>query len=418
MTVGVVGAGISGLALVRELRERDVDVVAYEATDEPGGIMRSQTVDGRVLELGPQRLRLTPQIEGLLADLELTDQLRHGTDGPLFVYRDGTLRVAPLSVREAIGTDLLSWRGKLRILLEPLVGGPPEPGESVEGYLTRAFGPEAATQFLAPVYSGLYGTHPDDMPVEHSLGRALERTGIEGSLLVWVLRRLLQGRETPPICSLDSGLGAIPRAIYERHADRIHLETPVETVQPASDGYRLETPRGETTVDSLVVTTPAPTAADLLEDVGGVADHLAQLAYTPIAMAYLTADYDGEGIGAIVPDHAPLAISGCTFNDSLLDRDRLYTCYLDPGSYPDLAAASDEELGEVAATAFEQLTGGSAEPLHIHRWSPGMPAYDESWATLEALEVPENLHLCANYMDRPGIPGRLRHASRVAEQLA
>ena len=54
MTVGIVGAGITGLALTQDLRERGVDTVAFEATAEPGGVIRSTTVDGRVVEHGPQ----------------------------------------------------------------------------------------------------------------------------------------------------------------------------------------------------------------------------------------------------------------------------------------------------------------------------------------------------------------------------
>ena len=99
MRVGVVGAGISGLALVRSLSERGADVIAFEANAEPGGLMRSRRVDGHVLELGPQRLRLTPEIDAMVDELGLRGELREGDDDlPLYVYHDGSLRVVPLSV--------------------------------------------------------------------------------------------------------------------------------------------------------------------------------------------------------------------------------------------------------------------------------------------------------------------------------
>lgn len=419
MTVGIVGAGISGLALVRELERCDVDVVAFEASDEPGGIMRSRTVDGRVIELGPQRLRLTPTIETLVEELDLTGELRYGDDDqPLYVYHDDKLRTVPLSVREALTTDLLSLSGKLRILKEPLTG-PARDGETVEEFLTRKFGKQASRRYFGPLYSGLYGTDPDDMLVEYSLGRALENAGIDGSILLWVLKRVIRGRETPPICTFDDGLGTLTEALYEAYADRIDLETPVREIRRIDDAYELHTGDGTTTVDDVVVTTPAGTAADLLDPVDeSTAATLRRFNYNPIALAYLDSDFDGEGIGALVPSHEESTISGSTWNASFLDRDRLFTCYLDPGTYPEMGTASDDELGRVAAEAFERLTGSPAEPIHVHRWDPGMPAYDRSWTALDELDTPDGVHLCTNFVERPGIPGRLRHARRVAENVA
>jgi protoporphyrinogen oxidase (EC 1.3.3.4) len=101
MRVGVVGAGISGLTVVDALADRGVDVVGVESRNEPGGIVRSRRMDGRVVELGPQRLRLIPSIESLVERLGLGEQLQIGDDDqPLYIYHDNALRVAPLSVRE------------------------------------------------------------------------------------------------------------------------------------------------------------------------------------------------------------------------------------------------------------------------------------------------------------------------------
>ncbi|APW98679.1 protoporphyrinogen oxidase [Halobiforma lacisalsi AJ5] len=419
MTVGVVGAGISGLTLVRSLEERGVDVAAFEARDEPGGVMRSRQVDGRVLELGPQRLRLTPGIESLVEDLELRDQLRIGDDDqPLYVYHDGSLEVVPLSVQEAITTDLLSPLGKLRILKEPFTD-PQRPGETVDEFLVRKFGRQAARRYFGPLYSGLYGTDPRDMLMEYSLGRALDGAGIDGSILTWVARKVVSGRDAPPICSFDDGLGKLSERLYEEHADSIALETPVERIEEPGEGYEIVTPDGTERVDDVVLTTPAPTSAALLESVDdGLARTLRSFNYNPIGMVFVESDLERDGIGALVPSGSDVGISGSTWNASFLDRDRLFTCYVDPASDPEMPDRSDEELGAVAAAEFERLTGASATPIHVHRWDPGMPAYDRSWTAMDDLQPPEGIHFCANYVGRPGIPGRIRNAKRLAGKLA
>ncbi|MCH7891084.1 MAG: NAD(P)/FAD-dependent oxidoreductase, partial [Gemmatimonadetes bacterium] len=57
--IGIVGGGISGLVLAYELRHLGVDVTVWEAASVPGGVMRSQLHKDLVLELGPQRARLS-----------------------------------------------------------------------------------------------------------------------------------------------------------------------------------------------------------------------------------------------------------------------------------------------------------------------------------------------------------------------
>ncbi len=423
MRVGVVGAGISGLTLVDALAGRDIDVVAVEARDEPGGIVRSQRIDGRVVELGPQRLRLTPGIEEFVDNLGLRDSLRTGDDDqPLYIYHDDALRVAPLSVREAITTDLLSPAGKLRLLAEPLTA-PAKPGETVDEFLVRRFGRQAARRYMGPLYSGLYGTDPREMLHEYSLGRALDNAGVGRSLLWWVLKRVVAGREAPPICTFDDGLGALTDALYEAHSDVIELDTAATEIRSQDEkddagGYELVTDTGIEIVDEIVVTTPAPTAAELVAPVDGdLAATVDRFQYNPITMVFLDSAYSGEGIGALVPPDGDLPISGSTWNASFLDRDGVFTCYVDPNSDPEMTERSDEAVGDLAADAFEELTGAAATPLGVHRWEPGMPAYDGSWTAMDDLNPPEGLHFCTNFVGRPGIPGRIRSAKRIAREI-
>ena len=431
MRVGVVGAGISGLTLVDALSERDIDVVAVEARETAGGIVRSQQIDGRVVELGPQRLRLTPGIEGFVDDLALHDQLRTGDDDqPLYIYHDDALRVAPLSVREAITTDLLSPAGKLRLLAEPLTASA-KPGETVDEFLVRRFGRQAARRYMGPLYSGLYGTDPREMLHEYSLGRALDNAGVGRSLLWWVAKRVARGREAPPICTFDDGLGTLTDALYEAHSDVISLDTAATAIRPhgassdstnsedsSDSGYELATDNGSEIVDEIVVTTPAPTAAELVAAVDSdLAATVAEFRYNPITMVFLDSAYGGEGIGALVPPDGDIPISGSTWNASFLDRDGVFTCYVDPNSDPEMTERSDTALGELAADAFEELTGAAATPLGVHRWEPGMPAYDGSWTAMDDLNPPEGLHFCTNFVGRPGIPGRIRSAKRIAREI-
>lgn len=416
MTVAVIGGGMSGLAATHFLESAGANVVTFEASDEPGGIVASRTVDGYVLERGPQRLRLSQPVASLLETLDLEDEVIYGEDDqPLFAYYDGALRPMPLSVREAITTDLLSWPGKARVLLEPLTGGA-KPGETVEAYLTRKFGREVATRFAGPLYSGLYGSDPDEMYVEYSLGKALDRFGVEGSLLVFMLKKLLEGTDVPPIVTLEDGLGRLPEALYDAHATSIHLGTPVTDIRRDGDAFRVETDRESVTAETVVFTTPAPTTAALLEGVDAEAASVVdRFNYNPLGVVHLRSDFDGTGHGFHVVDEG-FRTDGSTWNHSMLGRTGVFTSYLGGGD-PSFLDADPAVVGRRAAAEFAEITGAEAEVLNVEMLRPGMPAYDRSWQALDDLSLPEGVEICSAFTSRAGLVGRITDGRRTAASI-
>ena len=73
--IAIIGGGITGLTLALELERHGVDYMVLEATDRVGGVIRSGEVDGRLLEWGPQRARLTPAFGNLVKKLRLEQEI-------------------------------------------------------------------------------------------------------------------------------------------------------------------------------------------------------------------------------------------------------------------------------------------------------------------------------------------------------
>src|SRR5688572_29047180 len=185
----IVGAGVTGLALAHELAKRGVEYLILEASDRPGGVIRSAKVEGRVLDFGPQRFRMTAPLSALVGELGLDGEMLHAPNGlQLYVYADGRLREVPLSLRALATGDMLTWRGKLRLAKEPLTAGP-RPGERVAGFFTRKLGREAYERLAGPLFGGLYASDPADMPVDLSLSGVLRDLGVRRSLLARLARR-------------------------------------------------------------------------------------------------------------------------------------------------------------------------------------------------------------------------------------
>jgi oxygen-dependent protoporphyrinogen oxidase len=433
MRVAVVGGGITGLAVTHYLAELGVESVTFEADDEPGGVIRSRQVEGRVVEVGPQRMRRTAGVSELIEAVGMEDAVIEAEEAPLFVYADGRLRKAPLDIETFLRTDLLSWRGKLRLLAEPLTRqGMPQ--ETAAELFTRKFGREAYERFIGPLYGGIYGSDPAAMPAAYALESLLEREQKTGSFLRAFHNRVGQGQDAPPI-SFEEGNQQLPRTLYDAHAERIELETPVTSVSsvgdvsgdepaktptPATDGsgrYLVEA-GGEThAVDHVVVTTPAYVTAQLLDEVAAGTEGLAELTYNPLAMVHLTADADREGFGYQVAFGEDLHTLGSSWNASMFGRDGLYTVFLGGMHDPGMLDRPEREIGGVASEEFEAVMGCEASVLDVSTHDRWFPAWDRSWDALSDLETPPGIHLATNYTARMGIPSRVRESREVAERI-
>ncbi|PSP75474.1 protoporphyrinogen oxidase [Halobacteriales archaeon QS_1_68_20] len=425
--VGVVGAGVTGLALTHYLREQGADPVTFEATDRPGGVVQSKVVDGHVLEQGPQRVRLSGPLADLVADLGLVDAaVAADADLPLYVYADGRLRQVPLSLQTFLTTDLLSWRGKLRLLKEPLTDAG-DPRETAAELFTRKFGREAYENVIGPLFGGIFGSDPARMPAAYALENLIRLESREGSLLKPAVQRLLGGESSPTV-AFEDGNERLAEALYEANSERIRLERPVETVRDAGEGFELQADGESVAVDEVVVTAPADAAADVLERIEPDAARLRELTYNPLAMVYLRATHGREGLGYRVRYGEPLRTLGVSWNGPAFGhgerpgadgtRTGVHTCFL--GGMPDreVLEQSDDDLARIAREEFEAVMGTSAAVIHVARPEWGFPAYDESWTALDGLSTPGGVHLATNYTARMGVPARVREAKRLADRLA
>jgi oxygen-dependent protoporphyrinogen oxidase len=416
-TVGVVGAGITGLAVTHYLAERGIDSVTLEAAGEPGGVISSETVEGHVLEVGPQRMRKTPGVVELAEAAGVADSIIEARAEQLYVYADEELGKAPLSADAFLETDLLSWASKVRVLAEPLTRQGMEQ-ETARDLFVRKFGQEAYEKFVGPLYGGIYGSDPAEMPAAYALEGLMDREEEAGSLLQ-AFRQRIGASNAPPPVSFENGNQTLPNALYETYSDRIELETPVSEIEHSTDGrITIDTPEGRHTVDHLVVTTPAYVASDLLSGVVDGADDLETLRYNPLALVFLHAEHDWQGKGYQVGYGEDVHTLGVSWNDQMFGRDGVQTVFLGGMHDPSLVEESDERLGDIARREFEKAVGVPASVLTVERLDVGFPAWDQSWWALESLECPDDVTLATNYTARMGIPSRIREAREIAEQLA
>jgi protoporphyrinogen/coproporphyrinogen III oxidase len=417
--IGILGAGVSGLSLSVLLDQGGISHRVLEREVEVGGVIRSERVEGRVVDWGPQRTRVTPPVRRMLDRLGLDDRtVVVPPDHPLHVFRGGRLRRVPFRPSELLRTDLLSARAKLRFLMEPLTGGP-RPEETIGGFLTRKFGREVYENLMGPLYGGLYGSDPEEMYVRHALAGTLRGLGIRRSILRAFIRGAFNRSAAPPAVSFVDGMREFTDAMHRRVRERVEVGCGATRItRGEAGGWKVtDTEGGSHHFEAVVLTVPADAAADLLDpSVPDVAGRLRQLRYNGLVMVMLASDGPLHGLGYQVAYGEALRTRGVTWNASALGRRDVHTAFLGGAHDRELLELDDAEIGRIAAREFREVTGCDARVLAVGRTR--IPSWDRSWIALDGLELPQGLHLCTNYESRVGIPGRIQRAEALAERLA
>ncbi len=443
----VIGAGVAGLAAALELQRAGVsDVVVIDASDRPGGVMRTDHLMGYVIERGPNTVQVKAPMLAFLRRCGLEDALlpARPEGRRRWLYRDGRLVPVPISPLGLLRTPLLSRSAKLRLLAEPFVRRGDGRGESVAEFAARRLGAEVATGLVGPFLTGVYAGDEEELGAESVFPTLVELERSHGSLALGALARRL-GRGVPRglrgTFSAGQGLGPFARRLADQLAEPPTLSSRVETLERDGEGWRLavRAAGGVHTLSTrrLVVATAAPEAAELLRALCPEASRtLAEIPYAPIVGVPLGVEPAAvrapiEGFGFLVPRQEELGLLGCLFMSRLFparapEGRELLHCMLGGTRWPEVVALSDAEVVKRTLEDLDRSLGLRAEPqaLTVTRWIRAIPQPDRQHAQrVEALrgrlrDACPGLRLAGGYLDGVAVADALASGVRAATELA
>lgn len=404
--VVVVGAGLAGLACAVELHRRGIEVIVVEASDGVGGRVRTDQVDGFLLDRGFQVMltaypELHRQFDVDALDLRAFDPgavvMRGGRPtvvaDPFRAPRDLVSTVAAGTVRR-IGTpaDLIAL-ARLRFRLRSphparLLMGSDRP--TADHLNDLGFSAGFIEAFLRPLVGGIQ----------------LDPTLTTSSRMFDVIMRmLLDGDAAVPA----AGMGAIPAQLASRLPEgMIHLGAPVRSV--SKEAVRVDS--GEVKASRVVVATEGPEANRLIggREVGsrrvGCVYFAADEAPLDRRLIVLAGDADGPALNvAVMSNVAPR--------------------YAPPGRHLVAAALPGVTVSsETVEATRSQLRGwwgprvDSWEVVSTYSIAHGQPDQSTPLHPRRPVRREDGIFVCGDHRDTGSIQGALHSGRRCAEAVA
>jgi protoporphyrinogen/coproporphyrinogen III oxidase len=404
----IIGGGIAGLSAAWELQRQAGErlrCTILEADGRWGGKILTQRMaapDGGqfIIDAGPESfVTRKPAAWQLTRELGLTDvAMNPGNEAAgTYVLDDGRPRPLPLSPGAFITTDLLTWRGKLRMLAEPFIPPKRDGGdESLAQFVTRRLGREALEKFIGPVLGGIYNSNPETQSilVTSPIMRELEASGS----LVWGTVKLMQARrrapvtaDTPPFRFLGFTPGTetlVDGLISQLQAD-LRLNATVVGLEMAAGRVVVHLQNGESLeADGVIVATPANTAAELLTAVAPeAAVHLRQIRHVNIGTISLAYPVDAIAHtapmrGLMIPRREKRRIDAVTWTSAKIpgrapEGYALLRVFLG-GGLPETVTMSEADLLPIVQEELADLLQIKADPLDYRaaRWPGSYPQAD------------------------------------------
>ena len=460
MRVAILGRGISGLAAAHFLTRAGHEVISIDPSPEPGGLMRSERIEGFLCETGPQALLNGPEpTRALIAEAGLGPRLITASTAARrrFIHARGRLHPLPMNPIALLRSGLLDWRGKLRLLREPFVAartpetdGDGDGDESVLAFGIRRFGEAAARALLAPAVIGIYATDAALLSARSAFPRLVELEREHGSVVRGALarRRRSGGGAVGRPVSFPDGLQELARALSEALGPR-RIVAAAHRLERTAEGWRVSLSTGGAAVEAraVVIATNAGPAAALLDPLAPeAAAALRGVPQAPSVVACLGfraggpdlgMDLNGYGFLVARPDGQRdddggkdhIRVLGCQYESSIFagrapEGAVLLRTILGGTFDPGIIGESDDAIAAHATADLRRLAGLTRAPDFVRVWrhAAAIPQYRPGHAAKVAaadgdLARHSGLHLIGHTLRGVGLNDCIATAAALVGQM-
>jgi protoporphyrinogen/coproporphyrinogen III oxidase len=441
--VAIIGGGITGLSAAYRLASHGCTVRLYEQSRRLGGSIRTEIVDGWLIEGGPNSLMEgEPALGDLIRDLGLESELVAGSSSAKkrFIVRRDRLQALPMSPPALLTTKLFSVGMRLRIFGEMLQKPRHRDTDvSLEQFIREHFGQEAVDYGLNPFVSGVYAGAPAKLSAKYSFPKLWEIEQKHGSIIKGMIagakERKAAGIPRPRIVSFQKGLQTLVAAHLP--SDSVRLGACVQSIE-RRERWILRWKDGEIEhcdeADAVILAVPAGQLAAI--EIGAKGQRplsaLKEVIHPPVTSFFLGYRRDQvkhplDGFGALIPAVERRKELGILFSSSLFagrapEGHVALTVMVGGMRQPEIAQLPAEKLLETVREDLHELIGVEGEPVfqRMNFWPAAIPQYNLGYGEyLEAIDSCEKanpgLFIGGNARDGIAVPSCITSGLRLAK---
>jgi oxygen-dependent protoporphyrinogen oxidase len=444
----VAGGGIAGLAAALEFQKSSPEVLVVDPSDRPGGVMRTDHVSGFVIERGPNTTQVKAPMLAFLQQMGLDDQpvAAESAGRRRYFYRGGELVRVPDSPVAFVRSPLLTGKGKLRLLAEPLIRRRDATSESVSEFIGRRLGDQAASRLVGPFLTGVYAGDERELGIEAVFPTLVGHERRSGSIAIGMVAGAVAsafGRGPAKglrgSFSAVNGMGPFARTLTERLLEPPALESRVTGIRRDGDAWMvfISGPGGAQRLRTrnVVIACPATQAAEILRGVDTeLATALEQIDYAPIVGVPLGVTPSGvrkqiDGFGFLVPHQDQISLLGCLYMSRLFagrapEGRELLQCILGGTHWREAIDQPDDVLLKKLHADLDQIVGLRDEPetLAVTRVRNAIPQPGRNHVRLVGeirarLRGLPGLELAGAYLDGISVSDALTSGLHAARRL-
>ena len=450
--VVIIGGGISGLSALHYVRRTkpELSVRLFEAESRLGGTIGTDNIDGYSFDWGPNGfLDREPLTLKLCEELGLNDDLERANENVAnrFILRKGKLRSVPMKPPAFLMSDILSLKGRLRVMGEPFARSAPDDDESIYDFVQRRIGREAADYLVQPMVSGVFGGVADQLSLKSCFPIMREMEQEHGSLFKAMIAKARaakakgkkSGGPSGPggwLTSFRGGLNRIVDQFHKRYESNITTGQSVTTITKENDCYRIDFQDGHTEqARTVIIAVPSNQAATLVESLSnGLAGALARIPYAPISVVCFGYAKENvgrslDGFGFLVPSKEKRRILGSIWTSSIFDarapegKVQFRSMVGGDGDHASMEL-SDDELVRIVRDDLDGIVGLNSDPevVKLYRWCHGIPQFkighSDILSEIETeLEALGNIHVTGNAYYGIGLNDCVKQSHRVVSKL-
>ncbi|MGA1847343.1 protoporphyrinogen oxidase [Deferribacter abyssi] len=403
MKVGVIGGGISGISVSFWLEffakenNKSIEIYLFEKSSKLGGTIDTFKQNGFAIESGPNGfLDSKPSTVMLFEKAGLKQNLLPSNEKAKkrFIMRNGKLHKLPEKPGDFLSSQLLTFKGKLRVIGELFV--PQKKNiydETIAEFAKRRLGKEALDYLISPMVSGVFAGDPEKLSLKSCFPVIYELEKEYGGLFKALFKK--KGKKSGPagpggnLTSYKGGLiNGVNDLATKLKNTKILFNNSVDKIIKENNMFVVFANGNKYVFDNIIITSPAYISANFLEYLNkDLASELSKIHYAPAFVIGFGFRFDDvldplDGFGYLIPLSEKKKILGALFTSSIFPErapanHKLIRVIMGGDKNSWILNHTPDELKEIAFEEIKDILGIKNRPL-IYKyflWEKAIPQY-------------------------------------------